>query len=56
LRGVIRSPFQRRARLATFRAQVASGGGRAELQITDLDSDDAETLTEELGPGASRRR
>ena len=56
LRGVIRSPFQRRSRLATFRAQVASGGGRAELHVTDLDSDDAETLTEELGPGASRRR
>ena len=55
-RGVIRSPFQRRARLATFRAQVASGGGGAELQVTDLGSDDAEALTVDLGPGTRRSR
>jgi putative membrane protein len=55
-RGVIRSPFQRRARLATFRAQVASGGGGAELQVTDLGSDDAEALRVNLGPGTRRSR
>src|SRR5918997_685282 len=50
-REVIRNPFQRRVRLATFRARVASGGGGAELQVTDLGSDDAEALMGELGPG-----
>jgi putative membrane protein len=49
-REVIRSPFQRRARLATFRAQVASGGGGAEVRVTDLGSGDAEVLTDVLGP------
>jgi putative membrane protein len=49
-RDIIRSPFQRRARLATFRARVASGGGGAALQIADLDSGAAETLAESLGP------
>ena len=53
-RAVIRSPFQRRARLATFRAQVASGGGGAELRVADLGSDAAEALTEDLGPRARR--
>jgi putative membrane protein len=55
-REVSRSPFQRRARLATFRAQVASGGGGAELRVTDLGSGDAEALTEELGPRTYRGR
>ena len=50
-REVIRNPFQRRVRLATFRARVASGGGGAELQVTDLGFDDAEALMGELGPG-----
>ena len=49
-RDVIRSPFQRRARLATFRARVASGGGGAALQIADLDSGAADALAEGLGP------
>jgi putative membrane protein len=53
-REVIRNPFQRRARLATFRARVASGGGGAELQVTDLGSGDAEALVEELGPRVRR--
>src|SRR5918997_571266 len=53
-REVIRSPFQRRARLATFRAQVASGGGGAELRVTDLGSGDAEILVDELGPRTYR--
>jgi putative membrane protein len=53
-RDVIRSPLQRRARLATFRAQVASGGGGAELRVTDLGSGDADALTEVLGPRIGR--
>jgi putative membrane protein len=53
-REVIQSPFQRRVRLATFRARVASGGGGAELRVTDLGSRDAEALTEELGPRPTR--
>jgi putative membrane protein len=54
-RDVIRSPFQRRLRLATFRAQVASGGGGAALQVADLDSGAAETLAEDLGPRPYRQ-
>jgi putative membrane protein len=53
-RDVIQSPFQRHAQLATFRAQVASGGGGAELRVTDLGSDAATSLTEDLGPRARR--
>jgi putative membrane protein len=53
-REVIQSPLQRRVRLATFRAQVASGGGGAELRVTDLGSRDAEALTRELGPRPTR--
>ncbi len=53
-REVTLSPFQRRARLATFRARVASSGGGAELRVTDLGSGDAEALTEELGPRTYR--
>ena len=49
-RDVIRSPFQRRARLATFRARVASGGRGAALQVADLDSDTADALAASLGP------
>jgi putative membrane protein len=55
-RGVTRSPFQRRARLATFQARVASGGGGAELQITDLGSEAAEALAEILGPRTHRTK
>src|SRR5918995_1611308 len=54
-RGVVRSPFQRRARLATFLAEVASGAGGAAVQVTDLDTDAAETLAGDLGPGSRRR-
>ena len=53
-RDVIRNPLQRRARLATFRARVASGGGGGELQVTDLGSGDAESLAEILGPRLRR--
>ena len=51
-RGVIRSPFQRRVRLATFLAEVASGSGGSALRVKDLDAVAAETLAENLGPGA----
>ena len=53
-REVIVSPLQRRARLATFRARVASGSGGAELRVTDLGSDVAAALTKELGPRTRR--
>jgi putative membrane protein len=49
-RAVVRSPFQRRVRLATFRAQVASGGGGSAYDVVDLEARAAETLAEELGP------
>jgi putative membrane protein len=51
-RATLRSPFQRRVRLATFEAQVASGSGGAELRVTDLGADAADALIENLGPGA----
>jgi putative membrane protein len=51
-RAVIRSPFQRRVRLATFRAQVASGGGGGAYGVVDLEVDSAEALAEALGPRA----
>jgi putative membrane protein len=51
-RGVIRSPFQRRVRLATFRAQIASGGGGGAYGVVDLEVDSAEALAEALGPRA----
>jgi putative membrane protein len=53
-REVVVSPLQRRARLATFRAQVASGSGGAELRVTDIGSAAAAALTEELGPRTHR--
>src|SRR5215212_993399 len=51
-RATVRSPLQRRVRLATFQARVASGGGGAELRVTDLGSDTADGLIENLGPRA----
>ncbi len=51
-REVVRSPFQRRVRLATFRAQVASGGGGSVLAVTDLEAASAESLVGDLSPGA----
>jgi putative membrane protein len=49
-REVLRSPFQRRVRLATFLAEVASGSGGSALRVTDLDARAAETLAGNLGP------
>jgi putative membrane protein len=51
-RTTLRSPFQRRVSLATFEAQVASGGGGGELRVTDLAADAADALIENLGRGA----
>ena len=51
-REVLRSPFQRRVRLATFLAEVASGSGGSSLRVTDLDARAAETLVGDLGPRA----
>ncbi len=49
-RSVVRSPFQRRARLATFRVRVASGGGSTEINVVDLESTSAFGLLRLLGP------
>ena len=48
-REVLRSPFQRRVRLATFLAEVASGSGGSALRVKDLDARAAETLAGDLG-------
>jgi len=42
-------PFQRRARLATFQAAVASGGLRQGFSLPHLDARDAESLVQALG-------
>src|SRR5918992_839172 len=52
-RGMVSSPFQRRVRLATFLAEVASGSGGSVLRVKDLDGGAAETLVGDLGPGDS---
>ncbi len=49
-RSIVSSPFQRRLRLATLQARVASGGGGAEVRIVDLDAPAAGTLADRLGP------
>jgi putative membrane protein len=50
-RGMVRSPFQRRVRLATFLAEVASGSGGSVLRVKDLDGGVAKGLVDDLGPG-----
>lgn len=52
-RGSVRSPFQRRLRLATFEARVASGGGGSDLRVVDLDHDSARALLQDLSPTPS---
>ncbi|HEX5701107.1 MAG TPA: PH domain-containing protein [Rubrobacter sp.] len=49
-RGMVSSPFQRRARLATFLAEVASGSGGSVLRVKDLDGGAAKALVDDLGP------
>ena len=48
-RDVQRNPFQRRARLATFSAAVASGGSGGALAIPHMEESDAFALWERLG-------
>ncbi|MDP9369726.1 MAG: PH domain-containing protein [Chloroflexota bacterium] len=48
-RQVVRGPFQRRARLATLRAAVASSGGGGHLALVHLDEGDAFDLLSRLG-------
>src|ERR687889_966163 len=55
-RGVLRSPFQRRARLATFLAEVASGSGGFALRVRDLDSESAGDLVGALSAGPAKPR
>ncbi len=55
-RGVIRSPFQRRVRLATLRTQVASGRGGAVLDVVDLESASADSLLWRLSPSPGPTR
>jgi putative membrane protein len=49
-RGMVSSPFQRRVRLATFLAEVASGSGGSVVRIKDLDGGAARALVDDLGP------
>jgi putative membrane protein len=49
-RGVVSNPFQRRVRLATFLAEVASGSGGSVLRVKDLDGGAARALVDDLGP------
>jgi putative membrane protein len=50
-RGMVSSPFQRRVRLATFLAEVASGSGGSVLRVKDLDGGAAKALVDNLGQG-----
>ena len=50
-RAIVRSPFQRRVRLATFQVQVASGGGGSAYEVVDLEAGSARDLADSLGPG-----
>ncbi len=43
-RGTVQTPFARRARLATFAADVASGGGGGRLRLPHLDAGEAARL------------
>jgi uncharacterized membrane protein YdbT with pleckstrin-like domain len=47
---MVSSPFQRRVRLATFLAEVASGSGGSVLRVKDLDAGAARVLVDDLGP------
>jgi putative membrane protein len=55
-RGVLRSPFQRRLRLATFVAEVASGSGGFALRIRDLDAGSARDLVGALSARRAKSR
>jgi uncharacterized membrane protein YdbT with pleckstrin-like domain len=47
---MVSNPFQRRVRLATFLAEVASGSGGSVLRVKDLDGGAARALVDDLGP------
>ncbi|MGH3087407.1 MAG: PH domain-containing protein, partial [Rubrobacteraceae bacterium] len=49
-RSLVRSPFQRRARLATLQTRVASGSGGTTFEVVDLESSSAGELIERLDP------
>ncbi len=49
-RNIVRSPFQRRVRLATLRTRVASGSGGATFEVVDMESSSAREIIERLGP------
>jgi putative membrane protein len=53
-RQVVRSPLQRRARLATFRFAVAAGGRGGHVEIEHLDEAAAFELLERLRPSVQR--
>src|ERR687889_316992 len=55
-RGVLMSPFQRRVRLATFVAEVASGSGGFALRVRDLDAGSAGDLVGALSAGPAKPR
>ena len=55
-RAVNRSFLQRRARLATFHAAVASGGAGGRVALKHLDEAEAFTLLDRLGPRRPYRR
>jgi len=50
-RSVLRSPFQRRARLASLVVRVGRGSA---FEVDDLDADDADELIYHLGPTGAR--
>jgi len=53
-RGTTANVFQRRARLATFHAAVASGGAGGHFALPHLEAGDAEWLLAELQPARTR--
>lgn len=55
LRGVSENPLQRRARLVSFAATVASGGSGGSLAMDHLDRDDALRLLDHLTPRSATR-
>lgn len=55
-RTLAESPLQRRARLVSFHASVASGGAGGSVGIAHLDLDDGVVLIEQLGRAAGGRQ
>jgi putative membrane protein len=55
LRRLSANPFQRRARLVTFRASVASGGMGGRFEVAHIDRDDGERILASLTPRRKHR-